>query len=111
MAVFPPVNPPVIPTPDSVLSGLKNTKSTIAFCVPTFIEVSMKSTTSFADTDFVLQTWSHDPETVEFLAKMRYILFGGAPLTQSVRYFCPIPSSKALTTCRLAMILQREGSA
>ncbi len=39
MAVFPPENPPIVPTPERVMEGIIATKCTIVFCVPHFYEV------------------------------------------------------------------------
>ncbi|KAG7451555.1 acetyl-CoA synthetase-like protein [Guyanagaster necrorhizus] len=66
IAVFPPENPPIVPTPQRVLEGIIATNCTIVFCVPHFFE-----------------TWVHDPAAVEVLTKATVVLFGGAPLAKA----------------------------
>ncbi|THH15905.1 hypothetical protein EW146_g4648 [Bondarzewia mesenterica] len=38
MGVFKPSSPPVVPTPERYLEGIKATKSEVLFCVPSFVE-------------------------------------------------------------------------
>lgn len=39
MAVFKPYGPPTVPSPDTILQGLKGTKSQVAMVFPSFLEV------------------------------------------------------------------------
>ncbi|PBK64722.1 acetyl-CoA synthetase-like protein [Armillaria solidipes] len=66
IAVFPPENPPIVPTPERVMEGIIATKCTIVFCVPHFYEA-----------------WAHDPAAVEALTKSTIAGFGGGPLAKS----------------------------
>ncbi|PBK87982.1 acetyl-CoA synthetase-like protein [Armillaria gallica] len=66
IAVFPPENPPIVPTPERVMEGIIATKCTIVFCVPHFYEA-----------------WAHDPAAVEALTKATVAVFGGGPLAKS----------------------------
>ncbi|KAG7441925.1 acetyl-CoA synthetase-like protein [Guyanagaster necrorhizus] len=66
IAVFPPENPPIVPTPERVLKGIIDTNSTIVFCVPSFFEA-----------------WAHDPTAIEVLTKPTVALFGGGPLSKT----------------------------
>ena len=38
-AVYKPSTPPVVPTPETFLSSIIATKTTLLYCVPAFIEV------------------------------------------------------------------------
>ncbi|KAK0465824.1 NRPS-like enzyme [Armillaria novae-zelandiae] len=66
IAVFPPENPPIVPTPERVMDGIIATNCTIVFCVPHFYEA-----------------WAHDPAAVEALTKTTVAVFGGGPLAKS----------------------------
>ncbi|KAH8693160.1 Alpha/Beta hydrolase protein [Talaromyces proteolyticus] len=64
LAVFPPVSPPVRPTPENIYNGIVAAKSTYIFCVPSHIE-----------------RWAAMPETHEYLAKeIKALAYCGAPL-------------------------------
>ncbi|CDO73876.1 hypothetical protein BN946_scf185016.g33 [Trametes cinnabarina] len=67
LAVFKPASPPTIPSPDVVWNGILSTKADYTFGVPSFLD-----------------QWSHDPEKVEVMRKMRGLMFGGAPLKKEI---------------------------
>ncbi|KAJ7600479.1 NRPS-like enzyme [Mycena floridula] len=53
--------------PDNALSNITDTKCTLAFCVPTFLE-----------------SWASDPKGVQVLKSLKSIVFGGGPLKPDV---------------------------
>lgn len=64
LAVFPPVSPPIRPTPENVYHGIVASQATYIFCVPSHIE-----------------RWAAMPETHEHLAKqIKALAYCGAPL-------------------------------
>ena len=64
LAVFPPVSPPIRPTPENVYNGTVDSQSTYVFCVPSHIE-----------------RWAAMAETHEHLAKqIKALAYCGAPL-------------------------------
>ncbi|KAF8578531.1 acetyl-CoA synthetase-like protein [Ramaria rubella] len=67
LAVFPPQDPPIVPSPQNVLDGTIACKSTMLMTVPVFIEV-----------------WSRTPENVEILKQLSVVCFGGGPLKKSI---------------------------
>ncbi|KAI8995250.1 acetyl-CoA synthetase-like protein [Trametes punicea] len=67
LAVFKPASPPTIPSPDIVWKGIVATKAEYTFGVPSFLD-----------------QWSHDPEKVAVMRKMRGLMFGGAPLKKEI---------------------------
>ncbi|KAK0470423.1 NRPS-like enzyme [Desarmillaria tabescens] len=66
IACFPPVEPPIIPTPERLLSSVINTRSTILFSVPAFLE-----------------NWARDSRTIEALKSTTAITFAGGPLEKT----------------------------
>ncbi|KAF7984474.1 hypothetical protein HWV62_14586 [Athelia sp. TMB] len=67
IAVFSPASPATLPTPETCMRGLRDTKCDVVSCVPTFIE-----------------TWSHNPEDVETLKSLKCVITGGGPLNKGV---------------------------
>ncbi|KAK0492004.1 NRPS-like enzyme [Armillaria luteobubalina] len=66
IAMLPPTNQPIVPTPERVLEGIKATECTLVFCVPHFYEA-----------------WAQDPAAPEVLAKATAVYFAGGPLSKS----------------------------
>ncbi|KAK0449007.1 NRPS-like enzyme [Desarmillaria tabescens] len=66
VALLPPKNLYVVPTPERVLEGIMATKCTLVFCVPHFYEA-----------------WAQDPAAPEILGKATVALFAGGPLSKS----------------------------
>lgn len=66
-AVFPPVSPPIWPTPENVYKGTVASGTTYVYCVPSHIE-----------------RWAAMPEAHENLAKLKAIVYAGAPLSPEV---------------------------
>ncbi|KAG8854181.1 hypothetical protein FRB96_007737 [Tulasnella sp. 330] len=64
-SVFKPYGPPIAPSPDAVLHGLRATKSDMTLVVPTFLEM-----------------WSDDEEAVKYLATLKSVMYGGGPLPE-----------------------------
>ncbi|KIJ53176.1 hypothetical protein M422DRAFT_775837 [Sphaerobolus stellatus SS14] len=59
---------PIVPmTPDMLINLLYQSKSTIAWCVPIFLE-----------------TWSHQPRNIEIIKKLKLVISGGAPIDPEV---------------------------
>ncbi|KAH9943386.1 acetyl-CoA synthetase-like protein [Epithele typhae] len=67
LTVFPPVTPPIFPTPDNVFEATMKTDSEYVMTAPLFIE-----------------SWARDQEKVAYMTKMKAVMFGGAPLAQEV---------------------------
>ncbi|KAK0451172.1 NRPS-like enzyme [Desarmillaria tabescens] len=67
MACFPPVEPPVIPTAERLLSSIINTGTTVVFAIPSF-----------------LVEWARDPQAVEVLKAATAVIYGGGPLEKDV---------------------------
>ncbi|KAI0629575.1 acetyl-CoA synthetase-like protein [Trametes polyzona] len=65
--VFPPVRPPVVPTPANYLSAWQACKCDIMFCVPVFIEGLARNS-----------------DGVEALKALDYVMFAGAPMAKSI---------------------------
>ncbi|KAK0442587.1 NRPS-like enzyme [Armillaria borealis] len=63
IACFPPVEPPIIPTAERLLSSMISTGSTIVFSVPAFLE-----------------NWARDSRAIEALKSTTAITFAGGPL-------------------------------
>ncbi|KAK0190081.1 NRPS-like enzyme [Armillaria mellea] len=66
IAMLPPRNRPIVPTPERVLEGIKTSECTLVFCVPHFYEA-----------------WAQDPGAPEVLAKATVVYFAGGPLSKS----------------------------
>ncbi|PBK62268.1 NRPS-like enzyme [Armillaria solidipes] len=66
IACFPPVEPPIIPTAERLLSSMIRTGSTIVFSVPAFLE-----------------NWARDSRAIEALKSTTAITFAGGPLEQT----------------------------
>ncbi|KAK0201265.1 hypothetical protein DFS33DRAFT_1277546 [Desarmillaria ectypa] len=64
IGVFPPKNPPVVPMPERVLTGIIASKCTMLFCVPLLYE-----------------SWVRDPAAVETLKTLTVALYAGGPIT------------------------------
>ncbi|KAF7427854.1 hypothetical protein PC9H_007070 [Pleurotus ostreatus] len=62
-----PKSPGIPPTPNNVIASAQATSTDIIFCVPMYIE-----------------TWSHDPRTVDFLSNIDGLLFCGALLNKDI---------------------------
>ncbi|KAF9497912.1 acetyl-CoA synthetase-like protein [Pleurotus eryngii] len=62
-----PKSPGIPPTPSNVIDSAQATSTDIIFCVPMYIE-----------------TWSHDPRTVDFLSNIDGLLFYGALLNKDI---------------------------
>ncbi|KAF8576738.1 acetyl-CoA synthetase-like protein [Ramaria rubella] len=67
LAVFPPLNTPVVLSPHNVLEEAISSRSTMMMTVPLFVEI-----------------WSRDAETVERLKQFAIILYGGGPLNKPI---------------------------
>ncbi|KAF8580393.1 acetyl-CoA synthetase-like protein [Ramaria rubella] len=67
LAVFPPKNPPIVPSPQNVLDGAIACQSTILLSVPLLIE-----------------HWSSSAENVEHLKQLDLVCFGGGPLNKAI---------------------------
>ncbi|KAG7443762.1 NRPS-like enzyme [Guyanagaster necrorhizus] len=63
MACFPPVEPPVIPTAERILSSIINTGTTIVATIPSF-----------------LVEWAHNRQAVEVLKATAAVAYGSGPL-------------------------------
>ncbi|KAK0184796.1 NRPS-like enzyme [Armillaria mellea] len=63
VASFPPVEPPLIPTPERLLSSVIDTRTTLVIAVPSF-----------------LVDWARDPKAIEALKSMTAVIYGGGPL-------------------------------
>ncbi|KAK0219168.1 NRPS-like enzyme [Armillaria fumosa] len=63
VASFPPVEPPLIPTAERLLSSVISTRTTLVVTVPSF-----------------LVEWARDPKAIETLKSMTAVTFGGGPL-------------------------------
>lgn len=64
LAVFPPVSPPIRPTPQNIFNGVVSSQSSYIFCVPSHIE-----------------SWASMPETYEYLStQIKALAYCGAPL-------------------------------
>ncbi|KAK0199436.1 NRPS-like enzyme [Desarmillaria ectypa] len=66
IACFPPTEPPIIPTPERLLSSVISTQSTIVFSVPAFLE-----------------NWARDSRAIEALKSTTAITFAGGPLEKT----------------------------
>ncbi|KIY43241.1 acetyl-CoA synthetase-like protein [Fistulina hepatica ATCC 64428] len=67
LAVFPPVFPTVIPTPESTFRGAIDSGATLVFAMPSNIE-----------------SWTKDATKVDSLRLMKAVIFGAAPIQDSV---------------------------
>jgi hypothetical protein len=67
LGVFPPSDPPIVPSPDAFLAGAVATKSDMIFTVPRFLEL-----------------WASQEEDVNALKTFRTVNFGGGPLGHDV---------------------------
>jgi acyl-coenzyme A synthetase/AMP-(fatty) acid ligase len=67
LGVFPPCDPPVVPSPDNYLAGAIATKSDILFTVPRFLEL-----------------WAVQEEDVRLLKTFTSVIFGGGPLGREI---------------------------
>ncbi|KAK0472521.1 NRPS-like enzyme [Armillaria novae-zelandiae] len=63
VASFPPVEPPLIPTAERLLSSVISTGTTLPVSVPSF-----------------LVEWARDPKAIETLKSMTAVIYGGGPL-------------------------------
>ncbi|SJL14870.1 uncharacterized protein ARMOST_18345 [Armillaria ostoyae] len=63
VASFPPVEPPLIPTAERLLSSVIDTRTSLVITVPSF-----------------LVEWSCDPKAIEALKSMTAVIYGGGPL-------------------------------
>ncbi|PBK68197.1 NRPS-like enzyme [Armillaria solidipes] len=63
VASFPPVEPPLIPTAERLLSSVIDTRTSLVITVPSF-----------------LVEWSLDPKAIEALKSMTAVIYGGGPL-------------------------------
>ncbi|SJL14868.1 uncharacterized protein ARMOST_18343 [Armillaria ostoyae] len=63
VASFPPVEPPLIPTAERLLSSVIDTRTSLVITVPSF-----------------LVEWSRDPKAIEALKSMTAVIYGGGPL-------------------------------
>ncbi|KAK0200585.1 NRPS-like enzyme [Desarmillaria ectypa] len=63
MACFPPLEPPVIPTTERLLSSIINTETTVVITIPSF-----------------LVEWARDPQAIEVLKATTAVVYGGGPL-------------------------------
>ncbi|KAK0184801.1 NRPS-like enzyme [Armillaria mellea] len=63
MACFPPVEPPVVPTAERVLTSVINTRTTTVITVPSF-----------------LAEWASNPQAVEVLKATDAVVYGSGPL-------------------------------
>ncbi|KAG7444602.1 NRPS-like enzyme [Guyanagaster necrorhizus] len=66
IACFPPIEPPMVPTAERLLSSVINTRSTIIFSVPSFLE-----------------NWARDSRAIEALKSTTAITFAGGPLEKT----------------------------
>ncbi|KLO13764.1 acetyl-CoA synthetase-like protein [Schizopora paradoxa] len=64
---FEPQSPAVVPTPEAVIKGARDTKCNFIYCVPSFVE-----------------HWSRNPECVAHLQTIDGVMFGGGPLNKVV---------------------------
>ncbi|KAF8579177.1 acetyl-CoA synthetase-like protein [Ramaria rubella] len=67
VACFPPVSPPVQPTPDAVLRSVVATKSTLVFSVPSFLE-----------------HWVESADNILHLLRLKAVIVSGAALSNAV---------------------------
>ncbi|EIN14664.1 acetyl-CoA synthetase-like protein [Punctularia strigosozonata HHB-11173 SS5] len=67
MSVFKPASPATIPNPINVWEGTVASNTEVVCCVPAFIEA-----------------WARDPQKVEYMKKMKGVMYGGGPLNKEV---------------------------
>ncbi|KAJ7139272.1 hypothetical protein C8R44DRAFT_302385 [Mycena epipterygia] len=67
IAVFPPVVPPIIPTPERVFDDAVASNSTFLFCVPSFLE-----------------SWAREPARLPALKQFKSVIVAGGPLQPAV---------------------------
>ncbi|KAJ7164463.1 hypothetical protein C8R46DRAFT_901759 [Mycena filopes] len=70
LAVFPPTSPPIIPTPARVFDEAVATRTTLMYCVPSFLEI-----------------WAREPDRLAPLKQFKSVMFAGAPLQPAVGDF------------------------
>ncbi|KAJ7508328.1 hypothetical protein B0H11DRAFT_1704324, partial [Mycena galericulata] len=66
ISVFPPIKPPIVPTPERVFDEAVATGSTVLFCVPSYLE-----------------GWARDPARIAALKQFKSVIFAG-PLQPAV---------------------------
>ncbi|KIK65187.1 hypothetical protein GYMLUDRAFT_159995 [Collybiopsis luxurians FD-317 M1] len=80
LAISPPGNNPVIPTPESVLHGIEISHASFLICVPSFIEA-----------------WSQNPRSVQVLRDLKALAYAGGPLAESIGHFMIAQGVKLIT--------------